>query len=163
MIDTTKAKADAEEGLRIAEEATNGPWNKADCVSPKIVIYAVPQGPHGFGDSKTLYLGETYCDQAGKGRANLTFIADSRTRAPEAYRNVIALAEENERLRAEVARCGKLELDHLRIDSLRLGDLIAMQEKVTALEAEVERWRSGAIEAVRRQRERDEAIEQGSR
>lgn len=118
MIDTTKAKADAEEGLRIAEDATEGPWYKADCVSPKIVIYAVPA--KGRQSVEPLYLGETYCDQAGKGRANLTFIADSRTRAPAAYLNVIALADEVERLRKETERL----LEELRRLQARMDRLI---------------------------------------
>jgi tetratricopeptide (TPR) repeat protein len=108
MIDITRAKADAEEGLRIAEPATKGPWHKADCVSPKIVIYAVPQGPHGFGDIETLYLGETYCDTKGQGRANLAFIADSRTRAPEAYRNVIEMAGVIDNLNRRLGEAGEL-------------------------------------------------------
>lgn len=167
MIDITKAKADAEEGLRIAEPATKGPWHKADCVSPKIVIYAVPQGPHGFGDIKTLYLGETYCDTKGQGRANLTFIADSRTRAPEAYRNVIALADENARLRAsreearlELAEFGRdverltKERDEAIADYNRsianreqdLAEFRALSARVTAAEAAEEKMTRKAEE-----------------
>lgn len=131
MIDTTKAKADAEEGLRIAEKATAGPWT-----------YMPSDGAYGprsvVADAHDRGVLRWFSDDTS---LDGLFAADSRTRAPDAYRNVIALAEENERLRAKVARCGELELYNLRIGSRRLGDLIAMQEKVTALEAEVERLR----------------------
>jgi tetratricopeptide (TPR) repeat protein len=129
MIDITKAKADAEEGLRIAEPATKGPWHKADCVSPKIVIYAVPQGPHGFGDIETLYLGETYCDTKGQGRANLAFIADSRTRAPDAYRNVIEMAGVIDNLNRRLGEVGELYGMAL-FDNERLKKRVAVSELV---------------------------------
>lgn len=129
MIDTTKARTDAEEGLRIAEFVTpkwrdEVGYNNTGC--PTRFFY-IPGNNLG---TKVEMLA-----------ADSEWAVDSRTRAPHAYRNVIALAEENDRLRAEVARCGKLELYNLRIGSRRLSDLIAMQEKVTALEAEVERLR----------------------
>lgn len=131
-VDLEAARKVAREAAERAEKATPGPWHKADCVSPKIVIYAAPQGPHGFGDTKTLYLGETYCDQKGQGRANLTFIAAARSDVPDLAGLVLAMAGELERARlgavklreeaAQIAECCSGG-DHL----LSKRDLIAQQ------------------------------------
>lgn len=87
MIDITKAKAEAEEGLRIAEKATEKPWTIGVRQANDLVA---------VGDSTDYVIAgaSLVCDSS--------FICDARTRAPNAYRNVIALAEENERLTEEL-------------------------------------------------------------
>lgn len=89
MIDVAKAKADAEEGLRIAEKATKEPW---------VTYGQFVDGPEEVGSLVQIAEDGT--------KADLEFIADSRTRAPEAYRNVVALSEENETLRDALQKVG---------------------------------------------------------
>lgn len=184
MIDITKAKADAEEGLRIAEKAQDGPWFAAySCVHsepltkeydrlealipddasedhpgwdalPNPVVCAIERSGHGDLPS-------------ARGAHNGTFIADSRTRAPEAYRNVIALADENARLRAsreearlELAEFGRdverltKERDEAIADYNRsianreqdLAEFRALSARVTAAEAAEEKMTRKAEE-----------------
>jgi len=98
MIDTTKAVADAEEGLRIAERATEGSWVCRPSVDA---------------------IGDLCVDVISKARGNITvasecgdddglFIADSRTRAPEAYRNVIEMAGVIDNLNRRLGEAGEL-------------------------------------------------------
>jgi tetratricopeptide (TPR) repeat protein len=98
VIDTTKAKADAEEGLRIAEKATEEPWVCRPSVDA---------------------IGDLCVDVISKARGNITvasecgdgdglFIADSRTRAPEAYRNVIEMADVIDGLNRRLGEAGEL-------------------------------------------------------
>lgn len=97
MIDVAKAKADAEEGLRIAEKATPGQIrvnrydNEGGCIS-----YQLQQD--GPGDT---VLCEFDDDENRRASCDAVFYADSRTRAPEAYRNVIEMAGVIDRLVAE--------------------------------------------------------------
>jgi tetratricopeptide (TPR) repeat protein len=170
MIDITKAKADAEEGLRIAADAESGPWwrvdfggeNGASCIMNE--HFAITDGASG---------GEV-------SRSNGAFIADSRTRAPEAYRNVIALADENARLRAsreearlELAEFGR-DVEHLtkeRDEAIAdysrsianreqdLAEFRALSARVTAAELAEEKMTRKAEEhydrAVKAEAERD--------
>lgn len=77
------------EGLAIAEKATEGPW-----------VHRRDVGGRGVDTvSDNVGSDDFIVDEGSNGlRADLDFIADSRTRAPAAYRNVVALCEENERL-----------------------------------------------------------------
>ena len=125
MIDIPKAKADAEEGLRIAENAQGGPWFAAySCVHsepitkeydrlealipddasedhpgwdalPNPVVCAIERSGHGDLPS-------------ARGAHNGAFIADSRTRAPEAYRNVIEMAGVIDGLNRRLGEVGEL-------------------------------------------------------
>lgn len=90
MINTTKMKQDAEEGLRIAEKAPQGPYRQ------------LPGNGHIVGaddylDTPThIVTASTYPGQQGLVFINpnaMKLFVDARTRAPEAYRNVIALVE----------------------------------------------------------------------
>jgi hypothetical protein len=75
-----------------AEAATKGRWHSADAISPKILIYAVERrGGEPVRNHDILYLGETYCDVDGKGRANMNFIAHARTDIPALCDRVEAL------------------------------------------------------------------------
>lgn len=90
MLNISQMKADAEEGLRIAEKATKGPW-----ADKRRTIY----DSAGAVLAKCWPFKNQRCPDA-------KFIADSRTRAPNAYRNVIALVAENEKLRERLALHG---------------------------------------------------------
>lgn len=124
MIDITKAKADAEEGLRIAERAAEGPWLH---VHGRCLVCS----------SKPNHVADLNADTQD---ANGPFIADSRTRAPEAYRNVIALCEENERLRLLVESWQSVAKTH---EGLSVAKDIDIAELRT-LRAE-ERFRVGSL------------------
>ena len=97
MIDISKAKSDAEEGLRIAERATPGPIrvNRYDNDGGLISYQLQQDGP---GDTVLCAFDD---DENRRASCDAAFYADSRTRAPEAYQNVIALAGVIDRLLAE--------------------------------------------------------------
>jgi hypothetical protein len=75
------------------EGITPGNWHAADCISPRIVLYATPCNAEKVRDSDVLYLGHVYADGAGQGRRNLRFIAAAPTLVRE-------LCEEVDKLRA---------------------------------------------------------------
>lgn len=150
MVDTTKAKADAEEGLRIAEKATHGP------------LVPWQDSPRGRGFSVCT----TDADGLGENdialdlrKPDAVFFADSRTRAPEAYRNVIALADENERLNRRLGEAGELYgvalFDNERLtkerDELRAAKAASETERKSLLDAaaEFDRARQTEIERLR--------------
>lgn len=86
-FDTAKTRA-------ICNAATSGDWHAADCISPQIVLYAVPADKaklRQVGEGDLLYLGRVYADGKGQGRANLKFIAHARTALPEACSRIEAL------------------------------------------------------------------------
>lgn len=165
MIDITKAVADAEEGLRIAESTPAGPWVRAmyEDGEPGEGPFGVYPGSRGEmiesldvitkpnennPDGVVIVEGAVSAGAA-------TFIADSRTRAPEAYRNVIEMAGVIDDLNRRLGEAGELY-------AMALFDNERLTKERNELRAEVDRLRP-LDEAVRRQRERDEAIEQGSR
>jgi tetratricopeptide (TPR) repeat protein len=170
VIDTTKAKADAEEGLRIAEKTTEEPWVCRPSVDA---------------------IGDLCVDVISKARGNITvasecgdgdglFIADSRTRAPEAYRNVIEMADVIDGLNRRLGEAGELygmalfdnerltkERDEAIADYSRsianreqdLAEFRALSARVTAAELAEEKMTRKAEEhydrAVKAEAERD--------
>ena len=89
MINVKKAVEDAVEGLRIAEVATEGPIrvNQYDNEGGVISYQLQQDGP---GDAVLCAFDD---DEDERAIFDSLFHADAHTRAPEAYRNVIALAE----------------------------------------------------------------------
>ena len=65
------------------DKATGGNWHAADCVAPRIAIYAWITR-EGEPKPSANYLGECYADAKGQGRANMAFIAHARADLPAA-------------------------------------------------------------------------------
>jgi hypothetical protein len=154
MIDITKAKAAAEEGLRIAEFVTpdwcdEAGFNNAGCPTRFFLV------PGNNNDAKI----EMHA-------ADSEWAVDSRTRAPEAYRNVIALAERVGELEAELERVNGMNLRlGTSFDSARdrwANEQIRLSELVAAAEAAEEKMTRKAEEhydrAVKAESERDALI-----
>lgn len=142
MIDTTKAKADAEEGLRIAGKATEGPiYVRRYDNEGGYLSFQLTQGYDRGENSVAL----CEFDDLDNPRAPLdaAFYADSRTRAPEAYRNVIEMAGVIDRLLAErsdlESRFAEVSADH-RDEHKRL---VSMGVECDNLRAQ---WDAGAID-----------------
>jgi hypothetical protein len=140
MIDITKAKTDAEEGLRIAEFVTpdwrdEAGFNNAGC--PTRFLF-VP--------------GNNLRTKVEMHAADSEWAVDSRTRAPEAYRNVIEMANAVTTLRAALEHVRALH-DHMT----KLYD--AERAKVAAAELAEEKMTRKAEEhydrAVKAEAERD--------
>jgi hypothetical protein len=106
VIDISKAKADAEEGLAIAEKATEGPWT----VGVRQVNDLV-----AVGDPTDYVIAGASLDD------DSAFIADARTRVPLLAANVLALKAEVDRLRAELAQCKSESAQRYRDEALELG------------------------------------------
>lgn len=154
MIDILKAKADAEEGLRIAEPATEGPiYVRRYDNEGGYLSFQLTQGYERGENSAVL----CEFDDLDNPRAPMdaAFYADSRTRAPEAYRNVIALVTAVATLREA--------LDHVRDIREHTAKLYnAERVKVTAAELAEEEMTRKAEEhydrAVKAEAERDALI-----
>lgn len=90
MLDLEAMRLNAEEGLRIANEAPAGPWVHRRDVGGR----GVDEAGDNAGSDKFIV------DAGANGtRPDLDFIADVRTRAPIAYADVLALIEEVRRLK----------------------------------------------------------------
>ena len=74
------------------DKATGGNWHAADCVAPRIAIYAWITR-EGEPKPSANYLGECYADAKGQGRANMAFIAHARTDLPAALREIERLRD----------------------------------------------------------------------
>lgn len=103
-LDLDAFRREAEEGLAIAERATNEPWvHRRDCGGR-----GVDETADNVGSDKFIV------DEGANGhRADLEFIADARTRAPNAYRAVSRLCDdlqESERRLTEALA----DAEHLR-------------------------------------------------
>jgi len=93
---------DLQAAKEACERATPGPWHSCDDIAPKLHLYAAPMHANGLG-REVEYLGQSYCDGAGQGRANMKFIALARSALP-------ACIAEVERLRAECEHPRRLAL-----------------------------------------------------
>ena len=79
----------AREALEHDSKRTQGIWHNADCIQPRLVLYAVPAdkaAARTVTDADALNLGNSYCDADGQARANMKAIC-------HAVNNLRALAE----------------------------------------------------------------------
>ena len=88
---TSPTRKDLQRWAEIAERATPGDWHAADCISPQVVLYAVPAQHNRLNPDDVLYLGRVYCDARGQGRNNLQFIAAARQAVPRLVAEVTRL------------------------------------------------------------------------
>jgi hypothetical protein len=77
------------------ERATPGNWHAGDCISPQVVLYAVPADKAALrtvGEGDLLYLGRVYADGKGQGRRNMLAIARMRANAKAASEQLASAA-----------------------------------------------------------------------
>lgn len=80
---------------RLHEAATQGVWSSCDDIAPRLHLYVEP----AFSGEPVEYLGSTYCDTTGKGRANLKAICAAHNALPSLLSEVDRLRKENAELR----------------------------------------------------------------
>ena len=134
---------DIEEMERLEQAVTPGDWHAADCISPRLMLYAVPKS-RPIATDDVLYLGQSYADGKGQGRRNADFIARARSFVPRAIADLRRLRAENAALAYE--RDGLLgDLARHRDERDRLG--ADLRSKLTAATERAERAEAQIKEA----------------
>lgn len=110
----------------LCNSATPGPWRSCDDIAPRLHLYAAPRSDNDT--SPIEYLGQSYCDGAGKSRANMDFICAARSALPALLDRV----EELERAVAIRDTTVRVLKENQALDAQRLAELNAAQAAVDA-------------------------------
>lgn len=85
----------------LCEGASPAPWKHADDISPRLVLYHYDAEERA--EKKFNPIGQSYCDTAGRARANMQFICEAR----EAIPALLSRIELLERLLGEACDIGQ--------------------------------------------------------